>query len=48
LQSGKPFTELDKIIDENDNPLPGFEPYNQIDKIAMHHDINYIKADKGI
>ena len=43
-----PFTELDKRLDENDNPLPGFEPYNQIDKIAMHHDINYRKADEGI
>jgi len=43
-----PFTELDKRLDENDNPLPRFEPYNQIDKIAMHHDINYRKADEGI
>jgi len=36
-----PFTELDKRLDENDKPLPGFESYNQIDRIAMHHDINY-------
>jgi len=43
-----PFTELDKRLDENDNPLPGFEPYNQIDKFAMHHDLNYRKADEGI
>jgi len=34
------FTELDKRLDENDNPLLEFEPYNQIDKIALHHDIN--------
>jgi len=25
-----PFTELDKRLDEHDNPLPGFEPYHQI------------------
>jgi len=43
-----PFTLLDKRLDENDNPLHGFEPYNQIDKIAMHHDINYRKADEVI
>jgi len=43
-----PFTELDKRLDENDNPLPGFKPYNQIDRIAMHHEINYRKADEGI
>jgi len=43
-----PFTEFDKRLDKNDNPLPGFEPYNQIDKIAMHHDINYRKADERI
>jgi len=29
------FTELDKSLDANNNPLPGFEPYNQSDKIAM-------------
>ena len=43
-----PFTELHKRLDENDNPLPGYEPYNQIDRIAMKHDINYRKADEGI
>jgi len=48
LQCEKPFTELYKRLDENDNPLLGFEPYKQIDKIAMHHDINYRKADEGI
>jgi len=44
----KPFTELDERSDENDNPLPGFEPYNQIDRIAMQHDINNRKAREGI
>ena len=40
-----PFTELDKRIDANDNPLPGYEPFNQIDEIAMKHDICYRDAD---
>ena len=48
MQCEKPFTELDKRLDKNDNPLSGFEPYNQIDRIAMQHDINYRKADEGI
>ena len=48
MQCEKPFTELHKRLDENDNPLPEFQPYNQIDRIAMHHDINYRKADEGI
>lgn len=43
-----PFTELDKRVDKEGNPLPGFEPYNQIDEIALHHDWNYKKADEGI
>ena len=42
-----PFTELHKRLDENDNPLPEYQPFNQIDEIAMHHDINYRKADEG-
>lgn len=40
-----PFTELEKRLDENDNPLPGYEPYNQIDEIAMKHDICYRDND---
>ena len=42
-----PFTELDKRVDEHGNPLPGFEPYNQIDAIALHHDWCYKNADSG-
>lgn len=41
-----PFTELDKRIDENDNPLPEFKPFNQIDAIALKHDICYRDSDK--
>ena len=36
-----PFNPLDKQLDENDQPLPGQEPYNQVDSIAMQHDICY-------
>jgi len=36
-----PFTELDKRLDDSDNPLPGYTPFNQIDEIAMKHDICY-------
>lgn len=40
-----PFTELEKRLDENDHPLPGYEPFNQIDEIAMKHDICYRDND---
>lgn len=36
-----PWNPLDKQLDANDNPLPGQEPYNQVDAIAMKHDICY-------
>ena len=36
-----PYNPLHKQLDENDQPLPGQEPYNQVDEIAMHHDICY-------
>jgi len=36
-----PWNPLEKQLDENDNPLPGQEPYNQVDAIAMKHDICY-------
>lgn len=36
-----PWNPLDKQLDENDRPLPGQEPFNQVDEIAMHHDICY-------
>lgn len=34
-------------MDENDNPLPEFKPYNQIDNIALTHDKCYRDADKS-
>ena len=36
-----PYNPLDYQLDANDRPLPGHEPYNQVDEIAMRHDICY-------
>ena len=36
-----PYNPLEKQLDANDQPLPGQEPYNQIDAIALKHDICY-------
>jgi len=41
-----PFTELESRIDKDGNLLPGYEPYNQIDIIALHHDVCYKNADE--
>ena len=40
-----PYNPLDKQIDKFYQPLPGHEPYNQIDAIAMKHDICYRDND---
>ena len=40
-----PYNPLDKQLDSNDQPLPGQEPYNQIDAIAIKHDICYRDND---
>ena len=36
-----PYNPLDTQLDENDTRLPGQKPYNQVDEIAMHHDVCY-------
>lgn len=36
-----PFTKLDKRLDKNNKPLPSSLPRNELDKIAMNHDICY-------
>ena len=36
-----PYNSLEKQLDANDQLLPGQEPYNQIDAIALKHDICY-------
>lgn len=36
-----PYNPLDQQLDENDQPLPGQEPYNAVDAISMQHDICY-------
>jgi len=40
-----PYNPLEKQLDANNKPLPGQEPYNQIDAIAMKHDICYRDND---
>ena len=40
-----PYNPLHKQLDEFDRPLPGQEPYNAVDRIAMHHDICYRDND---
>ena len=42
-----PYNPLSEQLDENDEPRPGHEPYNQIDSIAMHHDICYRDNEEG-
>jgi len=41
-----PFSDLKTRLDKNTNPLPGYEPHNQIDIIALHHDVCYKNADE--
>ena len=36
-----PYNPLHEQLDENDNPLPGQEPFNQVDEISRQHDICY-------
>ena len=39
-----PGTDLSKRLDKNDKPLPGFEPVNALDAVALQHDLNYREA----
>ena len=41
-----PFTKIDKKLDSSDKPKQGYEPYNQVDKISMLHDICYRDTPK--
>lgn len=36
-----PYNPLHEQLDENDQPVPGQEPYNAVDAISMRHDICY-------
>ena len=40
-----PYNSLDEQLDENDQPLPGQEPYNAVDALSMRHDICYRDND---
>ena len=41
-----PFNPLQDQLDKEGNPLPGNEPFNQVDATALTHDINYQKCDE--
>jgi hypothetical protein len=41
-----PGTRLDIRLDENDRPKAGEEPINDLDRVAMNHDIAYRQAGK--
>ena len=43
-----PYNPLNKQLDENDQPIPGEEPYNAVDAISMKHDICYRDHGKKI
>ena len=36
-----PYNLLHLQLDSKDNPLPGNEPYNDVDATSMRHDICY-------
>ena len=36
-----PYNPLHEQLDSNDKPIPGQEPFNKVDEIAMRHDICY-------
>ena len=43
-----PGTDLDKRLNSDGTPKPGYEPINKIDQICLHHDYNYSQADIGV
>ena len=36
-----PYNPLNEQLDENDQPIPGQEPFNSVDEVSMKHDICY-------
>ena len=42
-----PYNPLDTQLDQFDNPLPGQEPFNQVDSISLKHHICYRDKPKG-
>ena len=42
-----PYNPLHLQLDSKDLPLPGQEPYNAVDAIAMRHDICYRDNENG-
>ena len=41
---GLQTTPLEEGLDEDENPMPGREPYNQVDDVCRIHDFMYSKA----
>ena len=41
-----PWNPLEKQLDNDNNPLPGQEPYNAVDAISLRHDICYRDHNK--
>jgi len=39
-----PNTNLEKRLNPDGTPKPGFGPINSVDNICMHHDYNYITS----
>ena len=39
-----PYNPLESQLDDDGNPLPGQEPYNEVDAICLEHDKDYDKA----
>ena len=42
-----PYNPLHLQLDSKDRPLPGEEPYNAVDAIAIRHDICYRDNETG-
>ena len=42
-----PNTNLEKRLNPDGTPKPGYGPINAVDNICMHHDYNYKLADEG-
>ena len=40
-----PYNPLEKQLDQNDQPIRGQEPYNEVDRISLFHDICYRDND---
>ena len=42
--TGLQTTPLEELVEDEGNPLSGWEPFNQVDDVAKIHDLDYSKA----